>query len=153
MVLQNSATMAYSLRRTGEPRVFSAEQSVVTTACPNNIFHIVIGVEPVCELLSIYGKHFTEFELDVDWIFSSALQKAIDPVGYELESAVESLDCEHAAEFDEYQTLHALVDMASACITKDLPATLKPQQLYGMRYAGFRNGRIALALHQDLENE
>lgn len=152
MVLQNTATMAYSLRRISEPREFVAEPIVISTAFPNKVGHIVIGVEPVCELLQIYAKHFTEFEFDVNWLFQLALTKSLDPEGFD-PLQFEPPDFCTSEELSEVQTIQLLCEAASDCITSQLPAGLSYAQLAKTQYMGYRNGRILLVITQDLDNE
>lgn len=147
IVCQITAIMVYSLRRIGEPRAFTAVQGSLETENPEKLLHIVIGVEPVCELLSIYGKYFDEFELDLTWLFQTALNKLLSDEEY-LESIIDLVDgtCSEVA---EAHTLLTLVESASACISNSLPE-LTPKQLACIQYSGYKYGKIALAITPDL---
>lgn len=134
--------MVYSLRRIGEPRAFTAIEGVIDTDYSEKLLYVVIGVEPVCELLSIFGKHFTEFELDLPWLFETAMFKATNTEAY-ADAVSELLDW--VGDDGEQHTLLELVDVASACISNNLPA-LTSKQILGLQYAGYRYGKIALAI-------
>lgn len=121
------------------------------TGYPNSVVNIAINVRPVCELMSIYAKHLTEFELDPDWILSTALQCVLDEESEQECVAYE--DLQSPGEFLEFSILQLMIDEAIKCISQSLPENLTPADLMRLSYGFYGKEKVFLYLTADYEYE
>lgn len=122
-----------------------------STAEPSKTVFIVINVRPVCELMSTYAKYFNEFELDPDWIISTALERVVDTFSSQELDALSEL--ESVAEHHEFTTLQAMVDQAVACISQSLPENLTEADLKRLGYMFYGREKAFFFLTSDYEYE